>query len=203
VLDTATRSNSDWVVTFPTKWYYYPTPTPVTPFTAVLGENGACESVAVTFFNREEAGAVASGADFSPRPPGAPGSSLCWESTVVSWRNGTAAMPTGTTSGPLASVNTAVINVTSGFQAGWAAILFNGTNASVTGLVSDATSISINLGTLAVTTAAQTYFGLPQVGFLVRSFVNGAVPAIPPATGTVLSSYSSAFDHSFRQRITP
>jgi hypothetical protein len=203
VLDSATRSNSDWVVTFPTKWYYYPTPTPVTPFTAVLGDNGACESVAVTFFNREEAGAVASGADFSPRPPGAPGSSLCWESTVVSWRNGTAAMPTGTTSGPLASVNTAVINVTSGFQAGWAAILFNGTNASVTGLVSDATSISINLGTLAVTTAAQTYFGLPQVGFLVRSFVNGAVPAIPPATGTVLSSYSSAFDHSFRQRITP
>jgi hypothetical protein len=70
-------------------------------------------------------------------------------------------------------------------------------------LASLAASQNIPLTTGVAAAGVNTFFGLPQVGFLVRSFVNGTVPATPPATGTVLSSYSSAFDHSYRQRITP
>jgi hypothetical protein len=203
ILDNVTRSNTDWVMTFPTKWYYYAAPTPVTPFTAVLGANGACESVQIVFRNREEAGAAAAGGDFSPLPPGTPGSSLCWESTVISWRNGSAQNPTGSTSGVLGSVNTTSVNITSTFQNGWASVLFNGNNASAVGLTSLAASATVNLAVLGAVAGAQTYFGLPTVGFMVRTFNNGTIPATAPATGTVLSNYSSAFEHSFRQRITP
>ena len=204
VLDTATRSNTDWVMTFPTKWYYYADPTPVTPFTAVFGAQGACETIAVSFWNREESVASPLLPDFSPKPPGgvAAANTLCYESTVISWRNGASHMPT-TTSGPLGSLNYRGIDVTGGLQAGWAAVTFNGNNASQVGIVSLPGS-SINLATGGAPVAGpNTFFGLPVVGFMVRSFVNGTIPATAPATGTVLSAYSSAFDHSFRQRITP
>jgi len=110
-------------------------------------------------------------------------------------------MPT-LTSGPLGSLNYRGIGV-EGTQAGWAAVTFSGNNASQVGIVSLPGS-SINLATGGAPVAGpNTFFGLPVVGFMVRSFVNGTIPATAPATGSVLSAYSSAFDHSFRQRITP
>jgi hypothetical protein len=203
VLDTATKSNTDWVMTFPTKWYFYDVfaaGTPETPFSAVLGANGACETIAVTYFNREEAGQLASGVDFSPLPPGTPGSSLCWESTVMSIRNAAAHMPTGTTSGVLGSFNAVPVNVNSTFQNGWARIDFTGANAIGTGLASDATSITINALTIAGAAGAQTFQGLPVVGFMVRTFNNGTLTS---GTTSVLSNYGSAFGHKFLETITP
>jgi hypothetical protein len=201
VLDTATRSNTDWVMTFPTKWYFYvgAAGTPETPFTGVLGASGACEPIAVTYFNREERGAAASGVDFSPLPPGTPGSSLCWESTVMSIRNGSAHNPTGTTSGVLGSNNTVPINVTSTFQNGWMNVQFTGAGATLAGLGA-ATTATTNVLTGAASAVAATYFGLPVVGFMVRTFNNGTVPS---GGATVLSNYGSAFDHKYRETITP
>lgn len=201
VLDTATRSNTDWVMTFPTKWYFYTgaAGTPETPFTGILGTNGACEPVAVTFFNREEAGALAAGVDFSPLPPGTPGSSLCWESTVMSVRNGAAHNPTGTTSGVLGSLNTVPVNVRSTFQNGWMNVAFTGTNATTSGIAATTTTTTNVLTGLTSATPA-TYFGLPVVGFMVRTFNNGTISS---GGSTVLSNYGSAFDHKYRENIAP
>ena len=200
VLDTFTRSNTDWVMTFPTKWYFYAIPTntagtPESPFTAPLTTSGACEPVAINFFNREEAGQAAALEDFSPLPPGTPGSALCWESTVMSIRNGASHVPSGSTSGVLGSANMVPINVRAGFQNGWMNVAFTGTNATTTGITA-ATTASTNVITGGTSAAAATYIGLPVVGFMVRTFNNGNV------NGT-LSNYGSAFDHKYRQLISP
>lgn len=202
VLDTATKSNTDWVMTFPTKWYFYDVfaaGTPETPFTAVLGANGACEDITFTYFNREESGVVASGVDFSPQPV-TPGSSVCWESTVMSLRNTASHMPSGSASGVLGSNNSVAINVGSTFQNGWARVDFTGTNATTTGLTSDATSITVNALTIAGVAGAQTFQGLPVVGFMVRTFNNGTLTS---GGANVLSNYGSAFNHKYLETITP
>ena len=93
ILDAATRSNTDWVLTFPTKRLFVDPNTAVTPFSNVLTASGACEVITVAYFNREEGSASASGVDFSPTPPGAAANSLCWESTVLSFRNGSTNAP--------------------------------------------------------------------------------------------------------------
>jgi hypothetical protein len=202
VLDTATRSNTDWVMTFPTKHFFYvgAAGTPEAPFTGVLGANGACEPIALTFFNREERGAAAAGVDFSPLPPGTPGSSLCWESTVMSIRNGAAHNPTGSVSGVLGSVNTVPINITSTFQSGWMNVAFTGAAATAPGITSAATSTTTNVNTGVAVVGAQTFVGLPVVGFMVRTFNNGNISS---GGSTVLSNYGSAFDHKYRQTVTP
>ncbi|HUP29697.1 MAG TPA: hypothetical protein VM122_05950, partial [Usitatibacter sp.] len=82
-LDTATRSNTDWVMTFPTKSFYVSAGaagTALTPFTNKFTANGACETISFAYFNREEAGATAALGDFSPALPGV-SDALCWEST--------------------------------------------------------------------------------------------------------------------------
>jgi len=202
VLDTATRSNTDWVMTFPTKWYFYvgAAGTPESPFTAPLTTSGACEPVAINFFNREEAGQAAALEDFSPLPPGTPGSALCWESTVMSIRNGASHVPTGATSGVLGSVNTVPINVRAGFQNGWMDVRFTGTNATTTGITA-LTTASTNVITGATLATPATYLGLPVVGFMVRTFNNGSLPAVGGVS--TLSNYGSAFDHKYRETITP
>ena len=54
-LTPGTRSNTDWVLTFPGKHEFYAgVPTPVPPYTAVLTSNGACETALFTFFDRDE-----------------------------------------------------------------------------------------------------------------------------------------------------
>jgi len=66
VLDVGTRSNTDWVLTFPGKNEFYPTATPVSPYTAVLTSNGACETALFTFFDRDEQSANPPTTGFSP-----------------------------------------------------------------------------------------------------------------------------------------
>lgn len=196
VLDTGTKSNTDWVLTFPTKSAYVTTAGATTPFTNKFTASGACELMTFTFFNREERSVTPAGADFSPLPPGAAPSSLCWESTVVSIRNGTTHMPTGSTSGVLSSVNTTSITVTSGFQNGWANMQFTGTNATTTGLAA-VSGTTTNILTAATSATAPVFLGLPVVGFMVRSFNNGTL------AGNIQANYGSAFEHKYRQSITP
>jgi len=204
-LDTVTRSNTDWVMTFPTKRFYVTTAAAATPFTNKFTSSGACEAITFNFFNREEAGQQANPGDFSPTPPGASPDSLCWESTVLSIRNGASHNPTGTTSGPLGSLNTTPVNVTAGFQNGWARINFVGTNAVTTGVTSTTgTSTNVNTG-IAAAAGPQVYRGLPVVGFMIRTLFNGTLSCTNSA-GTAAScqgSYGSLFDHRFAQSITP
>ena len=207
VLDTASVSQTDWVMTFPTKRFYVTTAAAATPFTNKFTSTGSCEPISFTFFNREEDGATVAPGGFSPSPPGVSGDNLCWESTVVSVRNGAAHMPTGTTSAVLGSVNSQGVHVGDSFQNGWAQMDFTGTNATTLGIVSVAAgsnAININTGTSALA-AAQTYLGLPVVGFMARTFDNGTLTCT--GAGGVSTScqgnYGSLFNHKFLQSITP
>jgi hypothetical protein len=207
VLDSGTGSNTDWVITQPLKNLFVTNVTAATPYTAVLTSSGACETISFTYFNREEQTATAGGGDFSPIPPGAPASSLCWESNVLSIRNGQAHMPTGTPSGVLGSVNATAVNVTSTFQNGWAILGFTGTNATAPmGMAGAlATSQQVTLDSVAPPAAttfvgAVTFFGLPVTGFMIRNFRNGSLTC---GTATCQGNYGSLFGHSYRTTITP
>jgi len=209
VLDNASASLTDWVLTQPLKNQFVNDVTAAQPYTALLTATGACEAIQFLSFNREEQGAVASGSDFSPLPPAGPASSLCWESTVLSIRNPAGPhMPTDTTvSTVLGSKNLTNVNVTSGFQNGWSNLSFIGTNASVPVGLSGALASSqhISLGTNAatmgaVTAGAVTFFGLPVTGFMVRTFSNNTLTC---GTASCQGNYGSAFNHSYRTTVTP
>jgi len=203
ILEGATRSNTDWVLTFPTKRLFVNSTIAVAPFSNILTTSGACEVIDLTYFNREEGRAGTSGVDFSPTPPGAPANSLCWESTVLSFRNGSANAPTAganPTSLVLGSSNVTTVNVSTTFQAGWATLHFSGAGASTIGLVSDATSITTPIATGVGAAGAQTFHGLPVVGFMIRTFDNGNLTC---GTATCQGNYGGSVSHAYRNFITP
>jgi hypothetical protein len=209
VLDSGTGSNTDWVITQPLKNLFVDNLAAVPPYTALLTSGGACETVSFTYFNREEATATAGGADFSPTPPTGPASSICWESNVLSIRNGQSHMPTGAASGVLGSLNATAINVNSTFQNGWAILNFTGTNAIPGGgiglgganaLTSQRVRLDSAAGGAVITTGAATFFGLPVTGFMIRNFRNGTLTC---GTTTCQGNYGSLFTHSYRTSITP
>lgn len=208
VLDTAAGSLTDWVVTQPIKSVFVDATTAAPPYTNVLTASGACETIEFQYFNREERGATASGIDFSPPPPAGNPSSICWESTVISIRNGAGHMPTGATSGVLGSRNTTSIQVTPTFQNGWARLTFTGANATTIGLENDAVTsdgavFDGNAAALPVTTfgpSLASFFGLPVTGFMIRTFSNGTLTC---TTGACQGNYASLFDHAYTNLIAP
>jgi len=229
ILDFNTRSNTDWVLTFPGKHEFYPTATPVAPYTAVLTSNGACEASTFTFFDRDEQSTVPPTAGFSPQQPAAgPNTgSLCWESTVVSVRNGQAhttasdISATNVRSGVLGSRNVLAVSVLSApaFSAGWINMTFTGTNAlagiaSVAGgdltasNVPNATAQPFGLpgaATGVFTARPHTFVGLPVTGFMITSRTNSSVACTLPSgsAGTCSGNYAGLFRHSYRTTITP
>jgi hypothetical protein len=205
VLDSATGSLTDWVITQPLKNQFVSDVDAAQPYTNVLTTSGACETIGFTYFNREEGSASASGSDFSPLPPAGVANSLCWESSVLSIRNGATHMPSSTAeSTVLGSANVTNVNVTPTFQNGWGSLTFSGAGAG-NGLGSEATSESIAMGTDAPAFGAPvagpfTYVGLPVTGFMIRTFTNGALTC---TTGTCQGNYGGLFAHSYRTTILP
>jgi hypothetical protein len=65
------------------------------------------------------------------------------------------------------------------------------------------------LDSTAITTTtfvgAETFFGLPVTGFMIRNFKNGNLtcPTAGTATVTCQGNYGSLFNHSYRNVITP
>jgi hypothetical protein len=193
VLDNATLSGTDWVVTMPTKRYNVPVHNTTlltdstllfSPFTHKFWLNGACEPVGLSYWNREEQNV--SIVDFSPPAPGG-GTSLCWESTVVTFNN----------SHVLGSSNEVNVPITTDFQNGWLRLSFNAVGISVVNGQTDgngfthttaAHSLSDNTG--------DTYLGLPTVGFMVQDFINqNAAPGI-------LATYGGNFNHKYTTAIS-
>ena len=203
ILDSGTGSATDWVITQPLKNRFVSNTAAIAPYTQTLTASGACETVAFQYFNREEQGAAAQGTDFSPIPPGASPNSICWESNVLSIRNGSSNLSTNA-SGVLGSVNNTNINVTPTFQNGWANLLFTGTNATGVGLVAPAGSrVTLNQTAPlapAIVAGGATFQGLPVTGFMVRTFVNGTLNC---GTAACQGNYSALFKHSYRNTITP
>ncbi|KFI23355.1 hypothetical protein [Nitrosococcus oceani] len=84
VTNESIGAGTDWVITFPTKRFHIQAEIPTQPFTETFTADGACESVGLAIWNREER-AQTGGLDFSPQPPG--GNALCWETNVITFNN--------------------------------------------------------------------------------------------------------------------
>jgi len=177
-LDTASASGTDWVVTFPTKTFYY-SGTVINNQLQVLNlfqrnftSGGACDDISITIFDREEqfTNLVA----FSP--PLTQTFSICWEANVITFSN----------SNLLGSVNKS--NAATSFQNGWMRLNFPlGTGTG---------TIIANNHQLRNTNSNQTYFGLPVIGFAVTSYANGNI-------GGVLSNYGGNWIHKASRLIAP
>jgi hypothetical protein len=236
ILDFNTRSNTDWVMTFPGKHEFYTVfslGTPVAPYTAVLGTAGACEPTTFTFFDRDEQSTTPPPGGFSPQQagPGPNTGSLCWESTVVSIRNGqahTSAQDVSTTnprSGVLGSRNTLAVSVLTSpaFAAGWINMVFTGANATagagITSLAGGdltASNVALPVGqnqgfglpgaaTGVFTPRPHNFTGLPVTGFMVTARTNSSVACTLPSgtAGNCSGNYAGLFAHSYRTTITP
>jgi len=188
VLDSATKSGTDWVVTMPTKRFYVAVGTGNASRLFQRNFNttaGSCDDITLDLYDREE---FRKAGGFSPPPPGAI-SQLCWESTIISF-NGL---------NVLGSANS--VNQPTTFANGWMRLGFF--PSSVTGNVhkliapNNATTVT-NLGGGSYSTNA-TYWGLPVVGFAVQSFTNGSLSV---GSSTVLSNYGGNFVHKTTKQIS-
>jgi hypothetical protein len=186
VLDSVTKSGTDWVITMPTKRYYVNPGTGLAPklFQRNFnGTQGSCDDVSLNIYDREERTSSVP-ISFSPPPPVLT-NAICWEANIVTFNN----------SHVLGSINEA--NINTGFQNGWLNLGFPvnipGANPQVHQLVNVANTKITNVaaGTF-VTGQTTTYNGLPVVGFAVISFSNGVLQTI---TGNVLSNYGGNFKH--------
>jgi hypothetical protein len=88
VLDSGTKSGTDWVVTFPTKRYYVNVGTGNAPKLFQRNFNqtdGSCDDVSLNIYDREER-TTSTPVGFSPPPP-TQTNSICWEANVVTFNN--------------------------------------------------------------------------------------------------------------------
>jgi hypothetical protein len=184
VLETATQSGTDWVVTFPTKFAYSVpgTGAALPPFNANFNNGQACDVFGLSFWNREEATTSTPTIVLpSPEPTVTPTvNSFCYEANVLTWAN----------SAMLGSVNAYNVDPTAaGFRTGWANISFTQPVQVIS-----PTASTINGAAAAV----QRSFGLPVVGFAIQDFSNGNV-GTPP----VLSNYGGNFNHKYSRTVAP
>ncbi len=150
------EAQTDWVVTFPTKWAYADV-TSRRPFTSQFSDVGqACENMVKAYFDREEK-YVQGDIDFSPLPPGGV-FELCYEVNVVTFN-----MPT--TSGSALSAENTVKNfsLADGFTAGWASIGMYDPSAPTQHII------------VAAAPSNRVYEGLPVIGFKATKLGNGNV----------------------------
>jgi hypothetical protein len=194
VLDQATRSGTDWIVTMPSKPFYVPVVNPgvdkaLPPFESAFKTGGAPDYFGVAptgliypnrgnsqIFNREGAYVVDAG-DWGPNPP-APLLLLRWTANVVTFNNSNVF---GATSSPAG-----FYLPESYFDDGWARLEpFQYPDSPVHQLVS-------------TDTPPVTYFGLPMIGFMGNNYVNGTLAG---PSGPVLSNYSATSSHRWLLRI--
>ncbi|MFO1395943.1 MAG: hypothetical protein U1F48_02645 [Burkholderiales bacterium] len=184
VLDASTKSQTDWVVTFPTKWAYYDFTTGVVGklFQRNFVATGACDDVTLTQYDREER-RVQTNTTFSPQPP-TQTDSICWEANVISF-NGTNA---------LGSTN--VLKPQTNFANGWLAMDFKPTSvpAGKHQLVGGLTHIyNTKTGVPVPDAASATFNGLPVIGFAAITFQNETLSIGPGAA--IQSNYGGNFNH--------
>ncbi len=188
VLDKGTASGTDWVITMPTKRYYYNAQNNVTKlFESNFRATGACDDILLTQYNREEQTVVNVPGFSPPSPTGT--DAICWEANVITFNN----------TNVLLSVNKAVL--TTAFDNGWVSLNFfpASITAPVHQLIGGAT-IRFNTGT-GIAAPAQntsTYNGLPVIGFAAQSFNNGTL--IGPS-GPVQAHYTGSFMHKYTRLI--
>lgn len=80
-----TASETDWVVTFPTKYLHLDSAFDKPPFISEYTENGACEQTTINYVGGESQ--VTAGVDFTPENPAVSGAELCWSTNRVTFNN--------------------------------------------------------------------------------------------------------------------
>lgn len=205
VLDVATASNTDWVVTFPTKRHYISannpavvdtgTPTLLDPMGVVYDYpfadgvaaataaahfwNGFCNTVSMKLWDREESTPVVTTVEVSPPAP--PGTTtinqLCWESNVITIAK---VAPTVSTATLLGSKNSLAVTTTN--EHGWGKLTFTD---------------AWNLLPSSFNNEGTSYYGLPVVGFMAQDFnqpvtVNG---------GASTSVFGGNFNHRYTRSL--
>lgn len=180
---TTLRAGSDWVVTFPTKSFYVDeqfigTGNPaIPPFTRVYdGTNSkySCVAIGLAIYNQEEKTTTGNLPGFSPLPPGAPPSSLCRETNVISFLDVTVAP---TQSGVLGSRLLSNVKPAVG-AAGWLRLDLDPATERHTMLAS---------------ANGNVFHGLPVTGFLATNVVNGNATVVNGVS--TLGNYSGVFNH--------
>jgi hypothetical protein len=175
VLDAATKSGTDWVVTFPTKRFYVSASAALRPFQRPFTGGQSCDDITVTTWDREERTVVVQ-TGFSPPPPTGAGTALCYEANVVTFKG----------SNVLGSANVVDLvasNLPTGAQNGWA--LFDLTT-SVGG------TVTVPAHRLPSLSPVATFFGMPVIGFMAETYNNGNIPS---GSAVVQSAYGGNFVH--------
>ncbi len=205
ILDAGTASQTDWVVTFPTKRDYITTTTFAQPFSAAFTNAGACDPYAFQVYNREEGqpGTAPNVILPSPRPPvtSAPGSNLCWEANVVPFQASSLLGSTNTnalvttfhttaTTTP-GSLTTPALRSTQGPN-GWFVMSFNANAApaiqrTIAPTAFTATGVSMTIPA----PATGVHVGLPVIGAMFQNYNR---------TG-VVSTYGGVSGHKYTRNI--
>ena len=178
MLNAAIGGQTDWVTTFPTKREYVvdglaardPALAPFTePYYGITlnsaetayVEEQSCEDVSISSYNREEVTSGAGGTSFSPRPPGATGDQICDEQHTAAWGTGTDSA---------LNVERDLYNVGFAYTEGWSTWTFT------------------NAGNVLTSAGANSFEGLPAIGFAAYKYANGSA-------GNVMMNYGHAAEH--------
>lgn len=186
-VETATASNTDWVVTFPTKSLLVQSANAIArkPFQNQWSGGSSCDNVGLAFYDREEQFPQGS-VKFSPLPPSGQ-SQLCYEANVLTFNS---------TTSLLGSVNATNHNVPVIYQAGWLDLTFPRISSQL-----EAHWIQSDVGPVAGYTIApaSTFNGLPTLGFMANDAANGTLTV---GGVSVLSNYGYTVPHKFGTNIT-
>lgn len=176
------KAETDWVLTFPTKWRYvdtlYKGSGPALPPFAhnfqkdTDGDGFACDDILIQIYDREEK-TTQTETPICPSPDDgsctAKKAQLCKEVNILTFND----------KNPLGSSVAQSIDVAAlGFESGWADLSFVGESAAVQGEF-----------------PGGTYGGLPVIGFAFTTLENGV------ASDNLLN-YGMVFNHSYRRQVS-
>ena len=182
---------TDWVITMPTKNQYVNLGV-LPPFSSAWDSSAltSCDTVGLAGYDREE-GTSSTPDDFSPRPPSGT-NALCWEANVITFGTGSA---TGSTNAvgisPIQNGGAAV--ATSGKEGGWLELTFTSPVARLTSLASSTITTTSSGAPTTGAPAAQTYVGLPVIGF--------ALSSASFKTGNPQQNFSNSYSLRFQRTI--
>lgn len=196
VLDPIFDGSTDWVVTFPTKYFHVNGTSPVQPFTNVWNGKTACEEYTIQTWDREEKTFVPEGGQV--KPPFSPYTfeddpedpvEICYETNILTFGTqeaGGEGVFDSTFYGTELSLSSGRIQTKIGteYNNGWAELTWTdaGHQIAYTGTGDNADF---------------SFLGLPAVGFAAVQFENGTLEG-----GSILANYASAHVHKFEKTVS-
>jgi hypothetical protein len=203
--DSATTSQTDWIITFPTKREYVNVGTgaAIPPFyqnfnMANTSMGGACDPYFANTYDRESGTVTPPGTTIigvTPPPSAQPGSVLCWNANVISFVNGKSLLGARNTNNLVDALNRFNIGAattvgpatsTSGKQGpnGWMRIAFSDPAQGITPISATRNGTPLAVG---------RHIGLPIIALSFTNFIN---------TG-VTSQYGIAHQAKYETSVTP